>query len=72
MMIADTDLGTPSPRPRRSPAGGSLPAFPRGVVFAVAALPGEAEGFRWPTWLSPLAGSFPTTPVGSSPSKRSR
>ena len=69
-MIVDTDLSS-SPRPRRSPAGGPFPSTPRGLVFAIAALPGEAEGFRWPTWLSPLAGTFPTASVPST-SKRSR
>lgn len=71
MMIAETDLALSHPRPRRAPAGGSLSQAPRGLVFAIAALPGEAEGFRWPSWLSPLAGSFPTLAVPSSP-KRSR
>ena len=69
-MIADNDLGFPG-RPRRAASRGSLSNGPRGLVFAVAALPGEAEGFRWPSWLSPLAGSFPTRPNPSSP-KRSR
>jgi len=71
MMIAENSLADRSTRSRRAPTV-HAPSGVGGFVFAVAALPGEAEGFRWPTWLSPLAGSFPTTPVGSSPSKRSR
>lgn len=73
MMISDSDLGVSSPRPRRSPAGGPFPSAPRGMVFAIAALPGEAEGFRWPSWLSPFARPFPATRgVVPTSSKRSR
>jgi hypothetical protein len=74
MMISDPEFGSLLPRPRRtSPAGGlsgSAPA-PRGLVFAIAALPGEAEGFRWPSWLSPFPGLTTARQVPSS-SKRSR
>jgi len=71
MMIAETDLPYASPRPRRSPTAGALSPAHGGFVFAVAALPGEAEGFRWPSWLSPMAGPWDPKHLSSS-SKRSR
>lgn len=66
MMIADTELGLPSPRSRRSPPGSSLSAAPRGMLFALASVPGPAVGFHWPTWLSPLARNFPPSTIGTS------
>jgi len=69
MMVAETILPT-TPRTRRPvPTGHGGPGF----VFAVAALPGEAEGFRWPSWLSPIAGSWTPRRAGLPHStKRSR
>jgi hypothetical protein len=72
MMIAETPLRPELPRARRVSSRTATPSSPRGFVFAVAALPGEAEGFRWPSWLSPVAGSWnPHLSVRSS-SKRNR
>jgi hypothetical protein len=71
MMIAETDLPHAASRPRRSPTAGALSPAHGGFVFAVAALPGEAEGFRWPSWLSPISGPWDPKSVPSS-SKRSR
>jgi len=72
MMIAESLAGQSLPRTRRGGERLASPSGPRGFVFAVAALPGEAEGFRWPSWLSPVAGTFhPGLPHPSS-SKRSR
>ena len=71
MMIAEHALTTMGHRSRRAPATPAS-AGVGGFVFAVAALPGEAEGFRWPSWLSPIARSLsPRIPHHSS-SKRNR
>jgi hypothetical protein len=68
MMASEAHQTMPS-RARRaapSPSQGT-----GGFVFAIAALPGEAEGFRWPSWLSPIAGNWTPRSFPSS-SKRSR
>ncbi len=72
MMIAESSLATTLPRARRNPARASAPESPRGFVFAVAALPGEAEGFRWPSWLSPVARSWNPDVSRHNSSKRNR
>lgn len=73
MMIAETALHSETPRAaRRASLRAHAPPAPRGFVFAVAALPGEAEGFRWPSWLSPVAGSWNPHLSSRSSSKRNR
>ncbi len=74
MMIAETAQRTEIPRVRRvsSRAATGPSSSPRGFVFAVAALPGEAEGFRWPSWLSPVAGSWNPHLSPRNSSKRNR
>jgi hypothetical protein len=71
MMIAEHSLTDLAPRARRAPTGSRAPAV-GGFVFAVAALPGEAEGFRWPSWLSPIARTQLDGSLSPSSSKRSR
>lgn len=72
MMIADSAVPTHLPRSRRAGLRASSSPGPRGFVFAVAALPGEAEGFRWPSWLSPVARSFTPPIAPNHSSKRTR
>lgn len=71
MMIAENSLADRSTRSRRAPTV-HAPSGVGGFVFAVAALPGEAEGFRWPSWLSPIAHGWDAHLASSSSSKRSR
>jgi hypothetical protein len=71
MMIAENSLADAAPRARRAPSA-HAPSGVGGFVFAVAALPGEAEGFRWPSWLSPIARGWDARVASSSSSKRSR
>ena len=72
MMIAETSLPPNEPRSRRAANLRAPSEGPKGFVFAVAALPGEAEGFRWPSWLSPVAGAWTPRLSNHSSSKRNR